>query len=336
MIKSSREQVWVGAFVLAAVAVLVLVVLSVSGAFAKKGAAYRAYFKYASGLMPAAPVRYGGLLAGRVETLRVDPNDSTRIEIEFRINPGIPVKTDSLAKITSLGALGENYLEITTGTRDAPLAPPGSVVTSKELVALADLGEMISSVVPNTNLVLANLNERLGEIKVTIANVNELLGDKNRKNIDATLANLNAILAENRPKIAKTLDNFQTASEKLPATLDNVKNASDQIAPMLEDFKKTIKQANSALANIDAMVVETRPEFQATLRDLRKTLAGANTMVDQLNNVVSRNSENLDETVLNLREVTTNMNELTDMLKRNPSVLIRGEIGKDRVPGATK
>src|SRR3954452_987650 len=167
--KSRREPVWVGTFVLAAVAVLVLVVMSVSGTFSKTGVPYRAYFKFASGLVPAAPVRYGGFLAGRVETLRVDPQDSTRIEIEFRLRHDIPVKTNSLAKITALGALGEYYLEATTGTKDAPMAPPGSVLQSKELVALADLGDMIGGVVPSANLVLTTLNDRLGEMKVTIA-----------------------------------------------------------------------------------------------------------------------------------------------------------------------
>ncbi len=128
---SRREQVWVGLFVIIAAVVLIGVVLSVSGAFAKEGINHRTYFKFASGLAPGAPVRYGGLLAGKIEKLRVDPSDSTRIEIELLVNPDIPVKTDSLAKITSLGALGESYLEVTTGTKDAPLAPPGSVLKSK-------------------------------------------------------------------------------------------------------------------------------------------------------------------------------------------------------------
>jgi phospholipid/cholesterol/gamma-HCH transport system substrate-binding protein len=334
--KSRREQVWVGAFVLIAVAVLVVVVLSVSGTFSKKGVPYRAYFKFASGLEPAAPVRYGGLLAGRIETLRVDPNDSTRIEIDFRVNPTIPVKTNSLAKITALGALGENYLEITTGTKDAPLAPAGSVITSKEMVALADLGDIIGGMAPSANEVLTTMNARLTELKVTIANANDLLGERNRNNISSGLDTLNSILAENRPKISKTLDNFQTASDKLPQTMANVKAASDQIAPMLEDFKKTIKVANDALAHVDAIVVENRPEIRATIADVRKTLTGANAMIDELRTVVSRNSDNLDETLLNLREGTANMAELTDTLKRHPSVLIRGEIGKDRQPGSTK
>lgn len=334
--KRSREPVWVGTFVLIAVAVLVLVVLSVSGMFSKTGVPYRARFKFASGLVPAAPVRYGGLLAGRVEALRVDPQDSTLIEIEFRLKPDIPVKTNSLAKITALGALGEYYLEVTTGTKEAPLAAPGSLLQSKEMVALADLGDMIGGMVPNANQILTTLNDRLAEMKVTIAGLNELVGERNRKNIGGSLENLSAMLADTRPKIAKTLDNVQSATNNLPATMANMKSASDQVAPLLEDFKKTIGQVNTVLAHVDGMVMENRPEMQATIADVRKTLAGATAMLDQLRGVLNNNSDNLGETLSNMREVSINMNELTDMLKRSPSVLIRGEIGKDRQPGSTK
>jgi phospholipid/cholesterol/gamma-HCH transport system substrate-binding protein len=333
---SKREQVWVGTFVLIALAVLIVVVLSVSGMFSKKGGTYRTYFKFASGLMPAAPVRYGGFLAGRVESLRVDPEDSTRIEINFRVAPDVPIKTSSIVKITSLGALGENYLEITTGTKDAPLAPPGSVLQSKELVSIADLGDMIGGLVPSANQVIGNLNSRLNEMQTTIANVNDLLGEPNRRNISSGLSNINGLLAENRPKVSKTLDNVQTATEKLPPTMDNVKTASDQIAPLLEDFKKTLKQANDTLAHVDGMVVENRPEIQAAIGDVRKTLSSATALVEQLKTALNRNSENVDESIANLREITENMSELTDLLKRNPSVLIRGERGNDRQPGGTK
>lgn len=333
--KSKRDQVWVGTFVLIAVAVLVVVVMAVSGTFSKKGVAYRAYFKFA-GVVPAAPVRYGGLLAGRVELLRVDPEDSTRIEINFRVAPDIPVKTNSLAKIAALGALGENYLEVTTGTKDAPRAPAGSVLQSEETVALSDLGDIIAGLVPTANQVLQGLNDRIAEMKLTIAQLNDLLGEPNRKNISGGLATLNAMLAENRPKITKTMDNVQAASDNFQPVLANVKKASDQIAPLLDDFKATIKQANDALSHIDAIVVENRPEIQATIADVRKTLSGATALVDQLKNVVRRNSDNLDGTLANIRDVSDNLKEMTDTLKRNPSVLIRGEIGKDRQPGGNQ
>ena len=171
---SRREQVWVGIFVLVAAGIVLGVVLSVSGAFSSKGTTFLAYFKYAAGLTPGAPVRYGGLMAGKIETLGVDPEDSTRIRIEFRVGQDIPVKSDSLVKITSLGALGESYLEITTGTKAATPAAPGSVLTSREPMAFADIGDQVAGVVPTANHVLKSLDDRLGEIKITIAHVNDL------------------------------------------------------------------------------------------------------------------------------------------------------------------
>jgi phospholipid/cholesterol/gamma-HCH transport system substrate-binding protein len=333
---SRREQVWVGIFVIIAAVVLIGVVLSVSGAFAKEGVHHRAYFRFASGLAPGAPVRYGGLLAGKIEKLRVDPADSTRIEIELLVNPDIPVKTDSLAKITSLGALGESYLEVTTGTKDAPLAPPGSVLKSKEMVAISDLGDLIGGMVPTADGVLRSLNDRLGEMKVTIANVNDLLGETNRKNISASLVNVNGMLAESRPKVSATLTNVQTATEKLEPVMANVQAASDKMAPMLDDLKGTIKQANQALANIDSILVENRPDIKASLEQTRKMLNSISEVVDMVKNTIDRNTDNMDETLANVRAATDNIKELTDTLKRKPSVLIRGETGKDRQPGSTK
>ena len=332
---SRREQVWVGTFVVIAVVVLVGVVLSVSGAFGKEGITHRAYFKFASGLAPAAPVRYGGFLAGKVARLRVDPEDSTRIEIEFNVGPDIPVKTDSVAKITTLGALGESYLEVTTGTKNSPLAPPGSVIKSHEMTAIADIGDMIGGLVPTADQVLENLNSRLAEMKVTIANVNDLLGEQNRKNIGGSLEAMNSMLADSRPKVSATLSNVQTASEKLSPVMTNVQTAVAKIAPLLDDLKVTIQQANDALGRVDAILTENQPDIRASLENARKMLSGAAQLVELLNNTMDRNTENLDGTLVNVREATDNLKEMTDILKRKPSVLIRGETGKDRQPGST-
>src|SRR5271155_6104214 len=111
-----RERALVGVFVLVAAALLIGTILAVSGTFSSGGVPHHTYFKSAGGLTPGAVVRYAGMKAGKVETVRVDPKDSTRIEIDFRVRPGIPVKTDSIAKITTLGALSDNYVEVGAGT----------------------------------------------------------------------------------------------------------------------------------------------------------------------------------------------------------------------------
>ena len=53
---------------------------------------------------------------GKVKRVRVDPANSTRIEIDFAVDRDAPVKTDSVAKISTLGPLTDNYIEITTGS----------------------------------------------------------------------------------------------------------------------------------------------------------------------------------------------------------------------------
>jgi phospholipid/cholesterol/gamma-HCH transport system substrate-binding protein len=178
--KSTREQALVGIFVLVAAALLIGTLLAVSGTFSSGGVPHHTYFKSAGGLMPGAMVRYGGMDAGKVDAVRVDPNDSTRIEVDFRVRPNIPVKTDSIAKITALGALSDNYVEIGTGTKDGQLASPGSELKSATTLGIGDLGDMIGSLTPVANQVMQTLNQRLTELQVTIARVNDLLNDKNR------------------------------------------------------------------------------------------------------------------------------------------------------------
>jgi phospholipid/cholesterol/gamma-HCH transport system substrate-binding protein len=316
---SKSEQAWVGIFVLIAAALLIGTVLAVAGTFSVSGVSHHAYFKSAGGLLPGATVRYAGMKAGRVETVRVDPQDSTRIEVAFTVGHTIPVKTDSVAKITSLGPLDENYVEVGTGTKDAPLAPPGSEIRAVPTVSIADLGDMIGNLAPAAQQVMQNLNQRLTELQGTIARVDDLLNDRNRANISEGLGNLNAMLAEDRPKVSATLSNVQAASAK--------------IGPMLDDLKITMKHANETLAHVDSVVVENRQDIRAAVVELKQTLLTASSLVEQLKNTMDRNTDNIDEILVNLRVTTENTKQLTEALKTRPSVLIRGDTVKDRKPG---
>jgi phospholipid/cholesterol/gamma-HCH transport system substrate-binding protein len=319
MNNSTREQALVGIFVLVAAALLIGTLLAVSGTFSSGGTPYHTYFKSAGGLLPGAMVRYGGMDAGKVDAVHVDPNDSTRIEVNFRVRPNIPVKTDSVAKISALGALSDNYVEIGTGTKDGQLAPPGSELKSATTLGIGDLGDMIGNLTPIANQTLQNLNQRLVELQVTIARVNDLLNDKNRANISSSLGNLNGMLAEDRPKVSATLTNVQMASAK--------------IEPLLDDLKKTMAEANTTLSHVDALVVENREDIRAIIVKLRETLITASALMDEIKNTTDNNVDNIDEILLNVRAATQNLRELTEELKTRPSTLIRGSSLKDRKPG---
>ena len=316
---SRAEQVWVGLFVLIAVGLLIAAALAVSGAFGSGTVPHRSYFKFAGGLEPGAAVRFGGMKAGSVLAVHIDPEDSTRIEVDFSIGQGIPLKTDSVAKITSLGPLGDNYLELTTGTRRAPKAAPGSTVKSSPTFNFNDLGEMIAGLQPMVQQVLEKLNLRLDELQVTVARVNDLMNDKNRANLSHSLSTVNSMLSEDRPKVT--------------ATLDNVQAASTQLKSLIEDLRKTMAQADDALDHINAVVLENRKDLRSSVKELRETLLSASSVMNQLNQTLDSNSGNIDEILANVRVATQNLKELTRKLERRPYTLIRADRRKERKPG---
>src|SRR5215469_11025133 len=123
-----RERTLVGFFVIVAAALLLGTIAAISGGLGAATVRHRAYFKFAGGVQTGAPVRYGGMLVGKVEKVHVDPRNSTQIEIDFAVNRDAPVKIDSVAKISTLGPLTDNYIEISTGSEHSPLAAPGSAL----------------------------------------------------------------------------------------------------------------------------------------------------------------------------------------------------------------
>jgi phospholipid/cholesterol/gamma-HCH transport system substrate-binding protein len=218
-----------------------------------------------------------------------------------------------------LGPLGDNYVELTTGTRQAPLAPPGSVVRSAESMSFSDLGDMVGDLQPMVRQVLQKLNQRLDELQVTVARTNDLLNDENRAHVSAALSNVNGMLAEDRPRIKATLDNVQTASARL--------------TPLLDDLKKTMGQANDALGHIDAVVLENRQDLRSSVVELRQTLLTASAVLDQLDRTLDYNTGNIDQILENVRVTTQHLKDLTESLKRRPYTLIRAVNPKERKPG---
>ena len=319
--ESKREQAYVGLFVIVASALLIATVLYLSGSLSSGLVPYRTYFKNAGGLTPGSEVRYGGgPSVGRVKKVAPDPKDPSRMEVDFQIQPDVPVKTDSLAKIESTSALGENFLGIHTTASSAQHAPPNSTIPSKEFVSFADIGEMISNLGPSAQTLLANLNDRVVELKVTIARINDVLGDPNRANLAGTLDNIHGMLKENRPALRSSLNHIDDASAKL--------------GPLLDDFRKTSAQANELITHIDAVIAADQPDLKESLAKLRQTLTQANQLTTQLNNLMNANSENIDEIVDNLRYITDNMREFTETIKTRPYTLIRTTSPKQHEPGA--
>lgn len=317
--ESKRELALVGAFVVVATTVLVSTMLAIGGAFGHAGTLYLAYFKNAGGLEPGSIVRYAGIKVGRVEKLRIDDKDATRIEVSFSVAPGTPIKADSLAKISSLSALGENFLAIQAGSLDKPVLASGTVLPSKEYFGITDVADVLNELGPKAQDLVDNLNDRVTEMQTTIARVNDLLNDKNRANLAGTLGNVNGMLEEDRPKLHSALTHIDATTAKLPALID--------------DFKKTLARADDALGKLDSVLGDNREDLHAAIKQLRTTLADASTLVNQLNRTTTANADNIDETIENIRVTTENLQEFTNLIKTRPYLIIRSTSTPDHKPG---
>lgn len=317
---SKREQAIVGLFVLIAAGLLIVTVFLISGSFTGGEVAYRSYFKNAGGLAPGTEVHYaGGPPVGRVKVVKPDPQDPTRMLVEFDVKPDVPVKTDSRVAIASNSPLGDNFLGIVPGTNAAPKAPPDSVIKSEDYTSFSDISAMIAQLAPTAQDLLKNLNDRVSTLQETLNRVNDLLNDQNRRNISATLADLHGTLAEDRPLIHSTLVHVNALSAKLE--------------PLVDNFKNTSTDADNLINKLDGTITENRPDIRQSVIELRQALATANSMLDQLNQLTNANAENLDEIIINLRTITENLNSFTETIKTRPYTLIRAATPKEHKPG---
>jgi phospholipid/cholesterol/gamma-HCH transport system substrate-binding protein len=315
-----REEAFVGLFVLIAAGLLIATVFSLAGFFNRGDVVYRAVFKNAGGLRPGAEVHYaGGPPVGRVEEVRPDSHDTSRMEIVFRVKPEIPVKTDSMAAITSNSPLSDNFLGIVPGSAAAQRAPSGSTLKSKEYVGLDELEAEIAELGPEAKTLMANLNQRVTELQMTVARVNDVLNDRNRENLSASLGNVRGVLDENRKPLHSAVAHFDDASAKL--------------APLLDDLKKTNADAQKTIDTLEGTISENRTDLRQSVESLRRVLETANNVTDQLDRTLNANGENIDDILSNFRQASQNLRQFTETLKQRPYTLLRSALPPPHQPG---
>jgi phospholipid/cholesterol/gamma-HCH transport system substrate-binding protein len=318
--EAKREQVFVGSFVIIAVAILIVTVFSLAGVFATSTKTFHAKFHNAAGLEPGASVRFeGGPKVGRVEKLSIDPNDPSQMDLQFTIKSDIPVKTDSHVSILSFSPLGDNHLEVRAGSQNAPKAPDGTLLPADPYVGFNDLTAEINQLTPQARELLGNLNDRVTQLRVTLDRVNDVLNDKNRQNISATIADLHGMIAENRPQIKTTISNVNVATQKL--------------SPLLDQMQKTIDQADGTLKKVDGIVSDNKEDIRAAIIKLRQSVENVDALTAHLQTILDENDYNIDELLNNLRMVSENLKEFTDTIKTRPSTLISPAGPHDRKVG---
>ncbi len=134
-------DLWVGAFVVAGIAALVVLAMKVGNLSTYNGGAtYQldAYFSNIGGLKPQASIKSAGVLVGRVSSITLD-TERYEAKVSMSIDQRYQFPKDTFANILTAGLLGEQYIGLIPGG-DTELLKTGEVVKqTQSAVVLEDL-----------------------------------------------------------------------------------------------------------------------------------------------------------------------------------------------------
>jgi ABC-type transporter Mla subunit MlaD len=310
----------VGAFVLASLSILALTLIGLVGyASGAGGVPYRTYVRDAGGIAPGAAVLFGGVEAGRIRKVRPLASDPTEIEILLELKKGTPINANSIAKLGALNIMSGPALFITTGSNGARRLEAGETIPSQEEITLDAIVGKLSQAADNANALVPELQKDLvginAQAQTLLGNLNALTGGENQKRIEDSVAQVDGLLTDTRPKINQSLDRLSVLTQHADGLMA-------KLAPVLDHTDTTIQ-------NVNGTVNDIRDPTRQDLIELQTTLKETNDLVATMQVFLRAHQDQVDDTIENLRMTTDNLNQLTDELKQRPFSLIRMNQPKD-------
>ncbi len=282
--------------------------------------AYTTYLRYAGGIADGTPVLFAGIRVGQVESVRPSASDPTRIEVTFTVRAGTAVNEESIARVGGVTLMSSPALFLTSGSNHARRLGPGESVRSQEAVSQTEIAARIATLADSANDVMTLLKHEVpaiaGEARTTLANLREITGAKNQKQIESTLAELNTMVGRESPKIARI-------TERLTALTGHADDLVVSIKPVVTNLDHTV-------TNVSTTVDAVREPLTHDLAELQRTLENARALVDSVRGVVGDNEDDIQQTMRSLRTASENVRLLSETLKERPWNLIRTTQPGDR------
>jgi phospholipid/cholesterol/gamma-HCH transport system substrate-binding protein len=137
----TKLDLWVGAFVVAGIAAIVVLALKVGNLSTYNVAeTYQvsAHFTNVGGLKPTASVRSAGVLVGRVTSITLDASRYEAL-VTMTIDKRYQFPTDTFANILTSGLLGEQYIGLLPGGEEEMLVAGGEFKKTQSAIVIEEL-----------------------------------------------------------------------------------------------------------------------------------------------------------------------------------------------------
>jgi len=267
-----------------------------------------------NGLEIGSPVKYSGIRVGRVDSVRIDPDNVSVILVGLSLDEDTPIAEDSRADLGSQGITGLKYIELTRGSSSARIRKPG-----EEIPAGTSLFDNLAQ----------KADQIAGKVEIVLDRVADLSGPDMKERIarlidtsDEFLSNVNGILVDNRASLKTLADRVTATAEQANLLAAALAKTAKQANALLAEATALVRNAKSTPARLDALLEEgtlVLAESKVLLgpEGLQRTLARVNTMLAQTHRQVV-------EAVGLLREASQNAAAFMEKVRDDPSLLLLG------------
>ena len=321
-----RNALLIGAFVIAALAMIVVSVLWLSGnnLFKKQQEAMIYYKGNATGLYVGAPVAFRGVAIGQVEEIgiEVDP-DSLKALVPVRVR----LQGDALRFNGRKDVPLDLPLLVQRGLRARLVAQ--SIVTGQKSIEL--------DFVPNTPSTLLGHGDK-PEIPALAERFGALLDQVADLPLRETVQDLRDTVKELRDALGaaqRTLDGAQTVLSGTGRELAQTGAESRQTLKAATEAIRAVQgQSVATLAAITQLSEATRATVLAAQPDLQRTLAGTRDAAESARLAMNRVAEmtapnaplrgDLDAAVRDLSQAARGLRDWSELLEEKPNAIILG------------
>lgn len=322
-----------GMFLLVAVGLLAGVIIILAGVrlTTHDQIYYVEFMESVSGLEPSSPVKYNGVPAGVVGAIRLKPGDISRIQVEIRIRPEVPVKMDTRAQLKPQGITGIFFLELYGGSETADLLPEGDIIPTD-----ASLATAISGIARN----LAELVERLNRFFATNEeSLTAAITDFRHAaaSIRSSLERLEGVVESGKLALDEVRAAVQDIRREVATTGEEVRRAVAGVQAMLDDpaLKGLPGEARDVLAAAKGKIEEADlrglvEEAKAVVAEFRGVEASLERAAAALADVAEGSKVDVEVALRNIRTATAHVKEAARKLKDDPSSILRGPTDSDR------
>ncbi len=231
----STPEFKVGIFALIGLTILAIMILFLRDfRIFEKGYRFKVIFNYTAGLDKGAPVRVAGVEVGRVDAVNFLKDGFTKVELTLWIRQGIQIHEDATVFISTMGLLGEKYIEIAPGKGEAPLISKDSVLIGNDPVRFEKAMKMGEEMVEKLDGIVQCLNDIVVETNAK-ESIKEILKNAHEasQKLNVLLADIDGMVKENREGIKVSVANFKDITVSMNKEMGNLSRSLSSLRNIL-------------------------------------------------------------------------------------------------------